>query len=59
MSDVPLILASDCKCIKCGKKAFKFFGMADPDCPQEPFCEKCLNKAKEEIYRIILGDLRK
>lgn len=38
--------ASDCKCIKCGKKAYRFFGCADPDCESEPYCKECLNETK-------------
>lgn len=46
--------AKDYKCIKCGKQADVFFGLADPDGTQEPFCESCVEKAKIRIYKALL-----
>ena len=42
------------KCIKCGKQAYTFFGLADPDGIQEPFCESCVEKEEIRIYNALL-----
>jgi len=42
--------AKDCRCIKCGEQAEVFFGLADPDGEQEPYCRSCVEKAKMRIY---------
>lgn len=42
--------ASDCKCTRCGKQAVAFWPLIDPDIPAEPFCRKCLDKAKVELF---------
>lgn len=44
-----MIKASDCKCCKCGKQAVAFFPCIDPDIPSYPYCDECLDKAKEEL----------
>lgn len=41
--------ASECKCIVCGKQAVAFWPLIDPDIPAEPYCRKCLDKAKMEV----------
>ncbi len=41
--------ASECKCIMCGKQAVAFWPLIDPDIPAEPYCRKCLDKAKTEV----------
>ncbi len=41
--------ASECKCIVCGKQAVAFWPIIDPDIPAEPYCRKCLDKAKVEV----------
>ncbi len=41
--------ASECKCIVCGKQAVAFWPLIDPDIPAEPYCRKCLDKAKVEV----------
>lgn len=41
--------ASECKCIVCGKQAIAFWPMIDPDIPAEPYCRKCLDKAKIQV----------
>ena len=51
-----MMKASDCKCVVCGKKADVFFGMADPDATQEPYCRGCCDKATERIYKMCLED---
>ena len=45
--------AKDYKCVKCGKQANAFFGFADPDGIQEPYCNECIEKAKKRIYEIL------
>ena len=42
--------AKDYKCVKCGKQAVVFFGLADPDGEQEPYCRGCVEKTKMRIY---------
>ena len=44
-----LIKASDCKCCECGKPAVAFWPVIDPDIPSNPYCRKCLDKAKEKL----------
>lgn len=44
-----LIKASDCKCCECGKSAVAFWPVIDPDIPSNPYCRKCLDKAKAEL----------
>lgn len=44
------IQANTQKCIKCGKQANVFFGLNDPDATPEPYCRKCVEKAKMRIY---------
>ena len=41
--------ASECKCIVCGKQAVAFWPLIDPDIPEQPYCRKCLDKAKIEL----------
>lgn len=41
--------ASECKCVECGKQAVAFWPIIDPDIPSQPYCRKCLNRAKERI----------
>lgn len=41
--------ASECKCIVCGKQAVAFWPLIDPDIPAQPYCRKCLDKAKMEV----------
>ena len=43
--------AKDFKCSNCNNQAKVFFGMADPDCEQLPYCEKCVEEMKMRIYR--------
>lgn len=43
------ILASECKCVECGKPAVAFWPLTDPDIPDYPYCRKCLDKAKAEM----------
>ena len=45
-----LTYAKDCKCCKCGKKAVCFWPMIDPDIPHYPYCRKCVNVAKMEVF---------
>ncbi len=33
----------------CGKQAVAFWPLIDPDIPAEPYCRKCLDKAKAEV----------
>ncbi len=41
--------ATECKCIVCGKQAVAFWPVIDPDIPAQPYCRKCLDKAKAEV----------
>lgn len=41
--------ASEYKCIECGQQAVAFYPVVDPDIPSNPYCRKCLDKAKLEI----------
>lgn len=41
--------AKDCKCIVCGKQAVAFWPLIDPDIPENPYCRKCLDEAKQEL----------
>lgn len=41
--------ASECKCIVCGQQAVAFWPLIDPDIPAQPYCRKCLDKAKMEV----------
>ena len=44
------VFAKDKKCVTCGKQANAFFGMADPDVVQYPYCNKCIKEMKVRIY---------
>lgn len=48
MADV--VKASDCKCCECGGQAVAFWPLVDPDIPSHPYCRKCLDKAKQELF---------
>ncbi len=48
------IRASECKCCVCGKRAVAFWPCIDPDIPSDPYCRKCLDKAKRELMMEIL-----
>lgn len=50
MGKETLRYAKDYKCIGCGKQADVFFGMADPDCEQRPYCNKCCKESKRKIF---------
>lgn len=43
------IKASDCKCIRCGKKAVAFWPVCDPDIPENPYCRECLDSVKQRV----------
>lgn len=43
------MLASECKCVVCGKQAVAFWPLIDPDIPERPYCRKCLDKQKIEL----------
>ena len=45
-----MIKASDCKCIECGEQAVAFWPVIDPDIPSHPYCRKCLDKAKQQLF---------
>lgn len=45
-----LIKASACKCCVCGKQAVAFWPCIDPDIPSHPYCQKCLDKAKQQLF---------
>lgn len=47
------ILAKNCKCCECGKKAVCFWPIIDIDIPEYPYCRKCVDKAKMEVLKII------
>lgn len=41
-------LASDHKCIVCGKQAVSFWPCIDPDIPAYPYCSQCLDKERHK-----------
>jgi len=45
--------ASDCKCVECGEQAVAFWPVFDPDIPANPYCRKCLDKAKMDLIFMI------
>ncbi len=47
------MLAKNCKCIKCGKRAVAFFPVCDPDIPSYAYCRKCLDESKQRIEKKI------
>ena len=47
--------ASDCKCVECGEQAVAFWPVIDPDIPSNPYCRKCLDKAKAEVIKRIMA----
>lgn len=51
--------ASECKCIVCGKQAVAFWALIDPDIPAEPYCRKCLDKAKIRVLMNCFGKSEK
>lgn len=51
--------ASECKCCICGKQAIAFWPMIDPDIPAEPYCRKCLDKAKIQVLMNCFGKSEK
>lgn len=51
--------ASECKCCICGKQAIAFWPMIDPDIPAEPYCQKCLDKAKIQVLMNCFGKSEK
>jgi len=55
MDNLYQIKASDCKCIVCGKQAEVFWPNIDPDIPSHPYCQECVEKAKDEIICKIYG----
>ena len=44
-----MIKASDCTCITCEKQAVAFWPVIDPDIPQNPYCRKHLDEAKNRV----------
>ncbi len=51
--------ASECKCIVCGKQAVAFWPVIDPNIPAEPYCRKCLNEAKIQVFMNCFGKSEK
>lgn len=47
--------ASECQCIICGKQAVAFWPIIDPDISAEPYCRKCLDKAKTQMLINVFG----
>lgn len=45
-----MIYAKDKKCVVCGEQADIFFGLADPNAEQQPYCNPCKEKAMINIY---------
>ena len=43
------MLAKNCKCCVCGKKAVAFWPIIDPDIQEHPYCRKCLDEAKSKL----------
>ena len=51
--------ASECKCVVCGKQAVAFWPVIDPDIPANPYCRKCLDKAKVQVLMNSFGKSEK
>lgn len=51
--------AKDCKCCECGQQAVAFWPVIDPDIPAQPYCRKCLDKAKIRVLVNSLGQTQK
>lgn len=51
--------ASECKCVVCGKQAVAFWPVIDPDIPANPYCRKCLDKAKVQALMNSFGKSEK
>ena len=47
--------ASDCRCCQCGEQAVAFWPVIDPDIPSNPYCRKCLDKAKIRLLVELCG----
>ena len=50
-----MVKASECRCVVCGRKAVAFWPLVDPDIRAEPFCRRCLDKAKVEFLMGAFG----
>lgn len=48
--------ARKCKCCVCGKQAYAFWPVIDPDIPSNAYCKKCL---REQQMKVIVGVLGK
>ena len=53
-----IVYAKDCKCCVCGAQAVAFWPACDPDIPSYPYCRKCLDKEKRNLFIKILGEPR-
>lgn len=56
MAKKKLVKANEFKCCVCGETAVAFWPVYEPDIPSNPYCRKCLDKAKGELLRRILCD---
>lgn len=50
------MLAKDTTCCVCGKQAYAFYPVIDPDIPAHPYCEKCLRKQQKQVIAALFGD---
>lgn len=50
------IQASECKCCVCGKQAYAFWPVIDPDIPSHPYCEKCLHEQQMKVIIGVMGE---
>ncbi len=47
--------ANECKCCKCGKQAYAFWPMIDPDIPSYAFCKTHLREIQMGILIDVFG----
>ena len=52
-----LVKARKCRCIVCGRRADVFWPVVDPDMPSNPYCRRCLDRAKGELLRRLLTEI--
>lgn len=50
------MLAKDTTCCVCGKQAYAFYPVIDPDIPALPYCEKCLRKQQKQVIAALFGE---
>ena len=51
-----IIKATEFKCCVCGETAVAFWPVYEPDITSNPYCRKCLDKAKSDLLKRIFCD---